>query len=94
MHKYYHKRKKKQAKANKQYTGTEDLLKIFPINDEHVALISVNSAGSRSTLTAMVQYFAVSLILFFSGGSLGTTTSPQQQTDASKLKDLCQVRNA
>ena len=26
-------------------------------------------------------------------GSLGTTTSPQQQ-NASKLKDLCQVRNA
>ena len=40
----------------------------------------------------MVQYFAVFLILSFFGGSLGTTTSPQQQTDASKLKDLCQVK--
>ena len=62
--------------------------------NEHVALISENAVlCSRSTLTAMVQYFAVFLILSFFGGSLGTTTSPQQQ-NASKLKDLCQVRNA
>ena len=39
----------------------------------------------------MVQCFAVLLILCFSGGSLGTTTSPQQQNTA-KLKDLCEVR--
>ena len=39
----------------------------------------------------MVQYFAVLLILCISGGSLGTTTSPQQQNTA-KLKDLCEVR--
>ncbi|CAH3183325.1 unnamed protein product [Porites lobata] len=38
----------------------------------------------------MVQNFAVFLILSLFGGSLGTTTSPQQQTDASKLQDLCQ----
>ncbi|CAH3152265.1 unnamed protein product [Porites lobata] len=37
----------------------------------------------------MVQCFAVLLILCFSGGSLGTTTSPQQQNTA-KLKDLCE----
>ncbi|CAH3189293.1 unnamed protein product [Porites evermanni] len=37
----------------------------------------------------MVQYFAVFLILSFFGGSLVTTTSPQQRND-SKLKDLCQ----
>ena len=40
----------------------------------------------------MVQYFAVFLVFSFSGGSLGTTTSPQQQNTA-KLKDLCEVRN-
>ena len=39
----------------------------------------------------MVQCFAVFLILCISGGSLGTTTSPQQQNTA-KLKDLCEVR--
>ena len=39
----------------------------------------------------MVQCFAVLLIICFSGGSLGTTTSPQQQNTA-KLKDLCEVR--
>ena len=61
--------------------------------NEHVALISENAAGSSTTLTAMVQYFAVFLILSFFCGSLGTTTSPQQQNTA-KLKDLCQVRNA
>ncbi|KAM7433708.1 Collagen triple helix repeat-containing protein 1 [Porites harrisoni] len=37
----------------------------------------------------MVQCFAVFLILCFSGGSLGTTTSPPQQNTAN-LKDLCQ----
>ena len=32
MHKYCHKKKKKQAKTNKQYTGTaEDLLQIYAI---------------------------------------------------------------
>ena len=40
----------------------------------------------------MVQYFVVFLVFSFSGGSLGTTTSPQQQNTA-KLKDLCEVRN-
>ena len=40
----------------------------------------------------MVQYFVVFLVFSFSGGSLGTTTSPQQQ-DTAKLKDLCEVRN-
>ena len=40
----------------------------------------------------MVQYFAVFLAFSFSGGSLGTTTSPQQQNTA-KLKDLCEVWN-
>ena len=38
----------------------------------------------------MVQYFAVFLILSCTGGSLGTTTSPQQQ-DAGNSKDLCEV---
>ena len=43
-----HKRKKKQAKTNKQYTGTaEYLLKIFAISTgEHVALISENAVFS------------------------------------------------
>ena len=40
----------------------------------------------------MVQYFVVFLVFSFSGGSLGTTTSPQQQNTA-KLKDLCEVWN-
>ena len=39
----------------------------------------------------MVCYFSVFLIFSISGGSLGTTTSPQQQNTA-KLKDLCEVR--
>ena len=38
----------------------------------------------------MVQYFAVFLILSCTGGSLGTTTSPQQQNTANS-KDLCKV---
>ena len=38
----------------------------------------------------MVQYFAVFLVFSFYGGSLETTTSPQQQNTA-KLKDLCEV---
>ena len=38
----------------------------------------------------MVQYFAVFLILSCTGGSLGTTTSPQQQ-NAANSKDLCEV---
>ena len=47
MQKNCHKRKKKQAKTNKQYTGTEDLLKIFAILiGEHVAVISVNAVFS------------------------------------------------
>ncbi|CAH3152327.1 unnamed protein product [Porites lobata] len=37
----------------------------------------------------MVQYFAVFLVFSFSSGSLGTTTSPQQQNTAN-LKDLCE----
>ncbi|CAH3176751.1 unnamed protein product [Porites evermanni] len=37
----------------------------------------------------IVQYFAVLLILCFSGGSLETTISPQQQNTAN-LKDLCE----
>ena len=41
----------------------------------------------------MVQYFAVLLILCISGGSLKTTSSPQQQ-NTEKVKDLCEVRNA
>ena len=42
-----HIRKNKQAKTNKQYTGTEDLLKIFAISTgEHVALISENAVFS------------------------------------------------
>ena len=40
----------------------------------------------------LVQYFAVFLILCISDGSLGTTTSPQQQKSA-EMKDLCEVRN-
>ena len=40
----------------------------------------------------MVQNFAVFLIICISGGSLGTTTSPQQQNTAT-LQDLCKVRN-
>ena len=38
----------------------------------------------------MVQCFAVLLILCISGGSLGTTTSPQQQ-NTKKLEDLCEI---
>ena len=60
--------------------------------NEHVALISENVVFSFNS-TAMVQYFAVFLILSLFGGSLVTTTSPQQQ-NATELKDLCQVRNA
>ena len=42
-----HIRKNKQAKTNKQYTGTEDLLKIFAILiGKHVAVISVNAVFS------------------------------------------------
>ncbi|CAH3177690.1 unnamed protein product [Porites evermanni] len=37
----------------------------------------------------MVQYFALLLILCIAGGSLETTTTPQQQNTA-KLKDLCE----
>ena len=40
----------------------------------------------------MVHYLAVFLILCISGGSLGTTTSPQQQNTA-KLKDLFHVNH-
>ena len=40
----------------------------------------------------MVQYFAVFLILCISDGSLGTTTSPQQQK-SEEIKDLCEVWN-
>ena len=40
----------------------------------------------------MVQNFVVFLIICISGGSLGTTTSPQQQNTAA-LQDLCKVRN-
>ena len=61
--------------------------------NEHVALISENAVFSFYLVTTVVQYFAVFLILSFFGGSLGTKTPPQQQND-SKLKDLCQVRNA
>ena len=39
-------KRNKHKQTNKQYTGTEDLLKIFAINDEHVALISVNAVFS------------------------------------------------
>ena len=39
----------------------------------------------------MVQHFAVLLILCISGGSLGTTTSPQQQ-NTEKVEDLCEVK--
>ncbi|CAH3152292.1 unnamed protein product [Porites lobata] len=37
----------------------------------------------------MVQYFALLSILCVSGGSLGTTTSPQQQ-NATKIKESCE----
>ena len=40
----------------------------------------------------MVPYFTLLLILCVSGGSLGTTTSPQQQ-NATKIKESCEVRD-
>ena len=46
-----HKRKNKQAKTNKQYTGTEDLLKIFAILiGAPVAVISVNNSHRHGSL--------------------------------------------
>ena len=54
-------------------------------------LFLLSSVCSGSTpIIMMVQYFAVFLILSFTGGSLGTTTSPQQQ-NAANSKDLCEV---
>ena len=48
--------------------------------------------GSTLRIILMEQYFAVFLILSFTGGSQGTTTLPQQQNTAN-LKDLCEVWN-
>ena len=58
--------------------------------NEHVALISENAVFSFNSHRhgSVFRCF-----LSFFGGSLGTTTSPQQQ-NATELKDLCQVRNA
>ena len=87
----YHKRERKQAKTSKRLTGTEYWLSnIHYLTNEHVAL-NLIIAVFCPALT-MVQYFAAFMILSFSGCSLGTTTSPQQQTTAN-LKDLCEVRN-
>ena len=88
----YHKRERKQAKISRRLTGVEYWLSnIHYLTNEHVALNSIIPVFC--TALTMVQYFAVLLILCFPGGSLGTTTSPQQQTTAN-LKDLCEVRNA
>ena len=86
---YYHKRKWNKKVNSNSKTGTQQLVTI--LTDEHVAL--VHSVCSGSTLIIMtVQSFEVLLILCISGGSLGTTTSPQQQNTAN-LKDLCEVWN-
>ena len=86
---YYHKRKWKKKVNSNSKTGTKQVFTI--LTDEHVAL--VHSVCSGSTLIIMtVQSFEVLLILCISGGSLGTTTSPQQQNTAN-LKDLCEVWN-
>ena len=62
------------------------------LTDEHVALVYSVCSGLTLRIIMMVQYFAVLLILCFSGGSQGTTTSPQQQNTAN-VKDLCEVWN-
>ena len=60
------------------------------LTDEHVALVYSVCPGSTLRIILMEQYFAVLLILSFTGGSQGTTTLPQQQNTAN-LKDLCEV---
>ena len=86
---YYHKRKWKKKVNSNSKTGTKRVFTI--LTDEHVAV--VHSVWSGSTLIIMtVQCVEVLLRLCISGGSLGTTTSPQQQNTA-KLKDLCDVWN-
>ena len=61
------------------------------LTDEHVALNSAIAVFWLSSNNDSV--FAVFLVFSLSGGSLGTTTSPQQQ-DTAKLKDLCEVWNS
>ena len=86
---YYNKRRWNKKVNSNSKTGTKQIFTI--LTDEHVAL--VHSVCSGSTLIIMtVQCFEVLLILCISGGSLGTTTSPQQQNTA-RLKDLCEVWN-
>lgn len=41
---------------------------------------------------AQFMYFAAMLVLFESGNSLETTTSPQEQSTAT-TKDLCEVQS-
>ena len=78
---YYHKSKWNKKVNSNSKTGTQQIVTI--LTDEHVAL--VHSVCSGSTLIIMtVQSFEVLLILCISGGSLGTTTSPQQQNTANE----------
>ena len=88
---YYHKRKWNKKVTSNSKTGTKQTFTI--LTDEHVALVhSVCFGRSTLRIIMMVQCFAVLLILCIPGGSLGTTTSPQQQNTAN-LKDLCKVLN-
>ena len=86
----YHKRKWHEKATSNSTTGTKQTFTIF--TDKRVAVIHSVCSGSTLRIIMLVQCFAVLLILRISGGSLGTTTSPQQQNTA-KLKDLCEVWN-
>ena len=87
---YYRKRKWNKKVNSNSKTGTKQTFTI--LTDEHVARVHSVCPGSTLHIILMVQYFAVFLIVCISRGSLGTTTSPQQQNTAN-LKDLCEVWN-
>ena len=86
----YYKRKRHEKITSNSKTGTKQTFTIF--TDKHIAVIHSVCSGSTLHIIMLVQCFAVLLILCISGGSLGTTTSPQQQNTAN-LKDLCEVWN-
>ena len=78
--------------SNQQQWNRKKQTQFTILTDEHVALVYSVCPGSILRIIMMAQCFAVLLILSFFGGSLGTTTSPQQQNTAN-LKDLCKVWN-
>ena len=87
---YYHKRKWNKKVTSNSKTGKKQIFTI--LTDEHVALVHSLCSSSTLHIIVMVPYFSVLLMLSISRGSLGTTTSPQQQTIAN-LNDLCEVWN-